>query len=172
VSDYRRAYVPGGGFFFTVVTHHRKPLLAEESNIDRLREGFRGTMEKHPFRIDAIVILPDHLHTVWRLPPGDTDFSLRWRLIKHFVATGLPSLTDHRGGKSVWQRRFWEHAIRDENDWRNHVDYVHYNPVRHGYARRPGDWRWSSFRLARRRGWYTADWGEVEPPNLGRIAFE
>jgi len=137
MSDYRRAYIPGGCFFFTVVTHHRQPLFAEGRNIDRLRDGFRRAMAKHPFRIDAIVILPDHLHSVWRLPEGDADFSLRWRLVKHYLAAGVPAATNRRGEKLVWQRRFWEHAIRDEEDWRNHIDYIHYNPVKHGPRETP-----------------------------------
>jgi putative transposase len=124
VSDYRRAYVPGGCFFFTVVTSKRQRLFAEQSKVERLREGLRLTMAKHPFHIDAIVILPDHLHSVCRLPDGDTDFSLRWRLIKHYATAGIPAATNRRGEKAVWQRRFWEHAIRDEVDWRNHVDCV------------------------------------------------
>jgi putative transposase len=172
MSDYRRVHLPGGSFFFTVVTHQRRPLFADEQNVRRLREGFRRTMEKHPFEIDAIVILPDHLHAVWRLPEGDGAYSLRWRLIKHYVAAGLFSETNHRGEKSVWQRRFWEHAIRDEADWRSHVDYVHYNPVKHGYVRRPGDWRWSSFEQALRRGWYPHEWGQAEPPNVNGMDFE
>jgi putative transposase len=166
MSDYRRAFVPGGCFFFTVVTHTRQHLFDEAENVDRLREGFRRTMKKHPFKIDAIVILPDHLHTIWRLPENDSNFSLRWRLIKHYLATGVSATTNHRGEKLVWQRRFWEHVIRDEDDWRNHVDYVHYNPVKHGYVGHPGAWRWSSFERASRRGWYPPGWGEREPQNL------
>jgi putative transposase len=172
MSDYRRALVPGGWFFFTVVTHSRQRMFDENQNVDRLREGFRRTMEKHPFQIDAIVILPDHLHTVWRLPDGDTDYSLRWRLIKHYLATGVSAATNRHGEKRVWQRRFWEHAIRDQDDWRRHVDYVHYNPVKHGYVRRPGDWRWSSFEKGVRRGWYPSDWGESAPPNQHGMYFE
>jgi putative transposase len=172
MSDYRRAYIPGGCFFFTVVTHHRQPLFAKGRNIDRLRDGFRRAMAKHPFRIDAIVILPDHLHSVWRLPEGDADFSLRWRLVKHYLAAGVPAATNRRGEKLVWQRRFWEHAIRDEEDWRNHIDYVHYNPVKHGYARRPGDWAWSSFARAEQRGWYPPGWGALGPVNLRGMELE
>jgi len=172
MSDYRRAFVPGGCFFFTVVTHGRQRLFDEDQNVDRLREGLRRTMEKHPFQIDAIVILPDHLHTVWRLPVGDSDYSLRWRLIKHYLATGILASTNPRGEKSVWQRRFWEHVIRDEDDWRNHVDYVHYNPVKHGYVMRPGDWRWCSFESAVKRGWYSPDWGASEPPGLAGMDLE
>jgi putative transposase len=97
---------------------------------------------------------------------------LRWRLIKHYVASGLSSTTNQRCEKSVWQRRFWEHAIRDEDDWRNHVDCVHTNPVKHGYVRRPGDWRWSSFERAVRCGWYLPGCGELDPANLGGMDFE
>ena len=172
MSDFRRAYVPGGCFFFTLVTHDRRPLFADDRNVERLREGFRRALGKHPFGIDAIVILPDHLHAVWRLPDGDTDYSLRWRLIKHYVASGTSSVTNRRGEKLVWQRRFWEHTIRDEEDWRNHVDYVHYNPVKHGYVRRPGDWRWGSFERAVRCGWYPPGWGEIDPPHLRGMDFE
>jgi putative transposase len=169
MSQYRRAHILGGCFFFTVVTHQRHPLFAEQRNVERLREGFRRTMAKHPFRIDAIVILPDHLHSVWRLPDGDSDFSLRWRLIKHYLAAGMPAPTNRRGEKLVWQRRFWEHAIRDEDDWRRHVDYVHYNPVKHGYVSRPEDWPWNSFARARQRGWYASGWGHSAPANLDRV---
>jgi putative transposase len=154
------------------VTHGRQRLFDEDQHVDRLREGFRRTMENHPFEIDAIVILPDHLHTVWRLPGDDTNYSLRWRLIKHYLASGVSVATNRRGEKLVWQRRFWEHVIRDEDDWRNHVDYVHYNPVKHGYVRRPGDWRWSSFSKAVRQGWYPTDWGEEGPSNLCGMELE
>jgi putative transposase len=166
MSDYRRAYVPGGCYFFTVVTHRRQKVFADDRNVKRLRDGFRRPMDKHPFQIDAIVILPDHLHTVWRLPDGDADFSLRWRLIKHYLASGIAAAANRRGEKAVWQRRFWEHVIRDEGDWRNHVDYIHYNPVKHGYVKRPGDWPWSSFGQARWREWYPPGWGDFEPENL------
>ena len=102
MSDYRRAFLPGGCFFFTLVTYRRRPLFGAEDNVARLREGFRRTMAKHPFQIDAIVILPDHLHTVWQLPVGDADYSLRWRLIKHFLAVGVEAPKNGRGEKSVW----------------------------------------------------------------------
>ena len=99
------------------------------------------------------------LHTVWRLPPGDTDYSLRWRLIKHHLASGIQGSSNRRGEKNIWQRRFWEHLIRDEYDWRNHVDYVHYNPVKHGYVERAVEWPFSSFHHYVRRGWLAEDWG-------------
>jgi putative transposase len=111
MSDYRRVFAPGGCYFFTVVTHGRQRLFENTDHIDRLREGFRRTRQKHPFAIDAIVILPDHLHTIWRLPGNDGDFSLRWRLIKHYLASGIAADTNRRGEKLVWQRRFWEHLV-------------------------------------------------------------
>jgi putative transposase len=172
MSDYRRAFAPGGCYFFTVVTYSRQRLFGDVDNIDRLREGFRRTMQKHPFAIDAIVILPDHLHTIWRLPENDRDFSLRWRLIKHYVAAGIAADTNRRGEKLIWQRRFWEHLIWDEGDWRRHLDYIHFNPVKHGYVSRPGDWPWSSFAQALKRGWYPEDWGEQVPRDLVGMDFE
>ncbi len=172
MSDYRRAVIPGGCFFFTVVTHDRKKLFSEKSHVDRLREGFRRVQESHPFLIDAIVILPDHLHTVWRLPEGDGNFSLRWRLIKHYTATSIDTATNERGEKQVWQRRFWEHAVRDEEDWRSHVDYVHYNPVKHGLVGDPVDWMYSSFKRARDRGWYPDGWGRSLPLHIKDMECE
>ena len=172
MSDYRRAIVPGGCLFFTLVTHGRQRLFVDEQNVDRLREGFRHTMRKHPFQIDAIVILRDHLHTLWRLPDDGSDYSLRWRLIKHYLATGVSAKANHRGEKQVWQRRFWEHVIRDEDDWRRHVDYIHYNPVKHGYVKRPGDWRWSSFKKMAACGYSPPGWGESLPDNQRGLEFE
>jgi putative transposase len=172
MSDYRRAHIPGGCYFFTVVTHRRAPFFESPIHIERLREAFRRVRAQHRFAIEAIVVLPDHLHTVWRLPPDDADFSMRWRLIKHFVATGIRAECNARGEKAVWQRRFWEHVIRDEVDWRRHVDYVHYNPVRHGYVDHPADWPWSSFRHAVARGWYPPDWGRAVPDQIKGMDLE
>ncbi|WP_305906783.1 transposase [Methylomarinum sp. Ch1-1] len=144
MSHYRRAYIPGGCYFFTAVTHHREAWFSTQENVDRLREAFRHVKNRHPFAIDAIVVLPDHIHTVWRLPDGDADFSLRWRLLKHYVAIKLSNGTNNRGEKQFWQRRFWEHVIRGETDWRNHIDYIHYNPVKHDYVTTPAQWPYSS----------------------------
>ncbi|MGH8147081.1 MAG: REP-associated tyrosine transposase [Rhodanobacteraceae bacterium] len=163
MSNYRRAQVPGGCFFFTVVTQNRKPWLTDSNPIHRLRRAFREVMRQRPFAIDAVVILPDHLHTIWRLPPGDDDFSTRWRLIKHNVTTGQ----DWR-----WQPRFWEHCLRDEEDWRRHIEYIHYNPVKHGYAKTPWDWPFGSFRHAVDRGWHSKDWGTMPPEGLPTEAGE
>ena len=172
MSRYRRIIAPGGCFFFTVVTHERRRYFENEGNVDRLREAFRHVIEKKPISIDAIVILPDHLHTIWRLPDGDADYSLRWRLIKHFVAIGIHSNTNHRGEKQIWQRRFWEHSIRNERDWHNHMDYIHYNPVKHGYVENPAEWKHGSFSTAVSKGWYDETWGCSAPRNIDGMELE
>ena len=155
--EYRRFYQPGARYFFTVVTANRKPLLIE--NIEKLRAAFKTCKERHPFEIEAMVVLPDHLHTIWRLPEGDADFSKRWMVIKRNFSSGLPQEVTSaskikKREKGIWQRRFWEHCIRNEGDWRRHIDYIHYNPVKHGYVDTPQEWEYSSFRLAVDKGWY------------------
>jgi putative transposase len=164
--EYRRDHTPGTTYFFTVVTADRKPILVDE--IQRLRRAFRETMVRKPFKIEAIVILPDHLHTLWTLSQGDEDFSARWRILKWLFSSGLSndgardSLLAKRE-KGVWQRRFWEHRIRDERDWANHLDYIHYNPVRHGYVSSPQEWPYSSFHRYVARGILPVDWGSSPP---------
>ena len=164
MTDYRRSLVPGGTFFFTVnIADRRQTLLT--THIDQLRAAFRHARQRHPFTIDAIVVLPDHLHAIWTLPEGDCDFSTRWRLIKSAFSRRLSvaeQVTQSRLGKSergIWQRRYWEHAIRDEDDLHRHLDYVHFNPVKHRYVNRACDWPYSSFPLMVRRGFYPEDWG-------------
>ena len=153
MSEYRRIFIPGGTYFFTLVTRERYPWFAEEQHVAALREAFTRIGRDKPFTIEAIVVLPDHLHCLWRLPKGDADFSGRWREIKKATSRIIAPTSNARHERNVWQRRFWEHVIRDEMDWRLHVDYIHYNPVKHGYVTRPGDWPWSSFRKAVARGW-------------------
>ena len=172
MSKYRRAFQPGGCYFFTVVTYNRHPWLIEEASITRLRLAFRNEMKARPFDMDAIVVLPDHLHCIWRLPQEDHDFSERWRQIKRFVSIGLNSTVNARGEKALWQRRYWEHLLQDEQDWRNHMDYIHYNPVKHGHVSRPADWPHSSFQRAVKRGWYDAAWGEQAPESIMGMNFE
>ena len=152
MSNYRRARVPGGAYFFTVVTYERRPLLQDAAQVELLRRAFAWAKTRRPFSIDAIVILPDHLHCVWRLPEGDADFSGRWRAIKQFVSRRMEAPLSARGEKLIWQRRFWEHLIRDEEDWRRHLDYIHYNPVKHGFVNAPEAWPYSSFTAAVERG--------------------
>jgi len=157
---YRRAWMPGGSFSFTVVTFQRQRLFTGAQPISQLRVAFHQVMTRHPFRIDGIVVLPDHIHCIWTLPAGDGDFSTRWRLIKSSFSRERVS-PGHRpgGGRTVWQRRFWEHTLRDERDFRRHLDYIHFNPVKHGLVRRAGDWPYSSFHRWVRDGGYPTDWG-------------
>jgi len=172
MGNYRRVYQEGGCYFFTVVTYQRKKILAQPVNIERLRYAFKKVMDKRPFEMDSVVILPDHIHCIWNLPEGDADFSTRWKLIKRNFSAGIAAPVTKRGEKKVWQRRFWERMIRNEEDWRRHVDYIHYNPVKHGYAIRPSDWQYSSFSRAVERGWYSQDWGNHEPGNIKGVDWE
>jgi putative transposase len=157
MPNYRRAFVPGGCWFFTVnLLDRRRRLLTD--HIDALRAAIRLTQPRHPFSINAMVVLPDHIHAVWTLPPGDTDFSLRWRLIKIGFAKAVPKSEQRsavritRGERAVWQRRFWEHLIRDDEDFRRHVEYCYINPVKHGLVSCVRDWPHSSFHRDVRRG--------------------
>jgi putative transposase len=177
---YRRACIPGGSYFFTVVTHQRRKLFTGDTEVDCLRHAFRTVKHKHPFSIDAIVILPDHLHCIWTLPADDADFARRWRLIKSAFTKQCPSewrtvkpdvARTRKGQQAIWQHRYWEHMIRDEADFRAHVDYIHYNPVHHRYVSKPADWIRSSFGLYVQRGMLNSDWGAsgIElPDSVGR----
>jgi putative transposase len=139
-------------------------------HVGALRAAYRITRQERPFAVDATAILPDHLHAIWTLPSGDSDFSGRCRRIKaHFthrlVAAGVPVERHRNGEYALWQRRFWEHTIRDEIDFERHVDYVHFNPVKHRLVARARDWPYSSFHVFVRRGLLPADWaGVVEEP--------
>jgi putative transposase len=155
--EYRRFYQSGARYFFTVVTENRKPILID--NIQRLRASFRLCLSRYPFEIEAIAVLPDHLHTLWKLPEGDADFSRRWMVIKRKFSSGLTggavrASKAKKREKSIWQRRFWEHYIRNEEDWRQHIDYIHFNPVKHGYVSQPQDWPYSSYHQAIHKKWY------------------
>jgi putative transposase len=163
MSDYRRAFVPGGRWFFTAnLLNRRSGLLTKE--IAALREATRRTRDRHPFRIDAFVVLPDHIHTIWTLPSDDADFSTRWRLIKVEFSKSMPK-TEHlsevrlaRGERGIWQRRFWEHLIRDDEDYRRHLEYCYINPVKHGHVTRVCDWPFSSFHRDVEAGLFPRDW--------------
>ena len=162
---YRRNFVPGGSYFFTATLNDRRS-SALVDHAEKLRTSFKTARTERPFEIDAIVILPDHLHVIMTLPDGDSDFSGRWRRIKssftHQLATsGAHIARNHRGEFSLWQRRFWEHTIRDDADLERCADYVHFNPVRHGYVVSPIDWPHSSLHRYVRAGLLPADWGGV-----------
>jgi len=164
---YRRAFVPGGSYFFTLVTHRRRPIFNTPETVEVLRNAFRTVRSKRPFRMDAMVVLPDHLHCIWVLPPDDGDFAIRWRLIKTWFTRhcdpNLRAVPDRararKGEQALWQHRYWERLLRDEADFIQHVEYIHYNPVKHGYVAAPRDWPFSSFRRHVEAGIYPADWG-------------
>ena len=164
MPDYRRADAPGATWFFTINLLERQgnDLLIRE--IDRLRTIIRRVHEPHWFTIDAWVVLPDHMHCVWTLPASDHDYALRVRLIKTLFARTLPAIEWRsavrvsRGERGIWQRRYWEHLIRDEADYRTHMDYVHVNPLKHGLVTRVQDWPHSTFHKYVKAGVYPPDW--------------
>jgi putative transposase len=169
MSEYRRYFVPGGTFFFTVVTAGRAPIFQQPTACRLLGEVLHDTLARHRAKVIAMVLLPDHLHALWQLPPGDDLYDLRWSVVKRaftrrWLSAGgveqpltLARRRERRRG--VWQRRYWEHTIRDEADLEAHFDYIHYNPVKHGYVSRPRDWRWSTFHRHVRNRHYSPDWG-------------
>jgi putative transposase len=153
MPEYRRHYIPGAMVFFTVITHEKRPLFTEPLARTCLRQAIEKIRKTRPFALDAIVLLPDHLHTLWTLPVSDGNFSVRWRRIKeefteqYLLAGGQESprsaSRQRRQERGIWQRRFWEHIIRDEVDFERHLDYIHYNPVKHGLVACPRDWPFS-----------------------------
>jgi len=164
MANYRRNFLPGASYFFTVNLADRRLRLLTE-HIGTLGSAFRETRARQPFTIDAIVILPDHLHAIWTLPEDDADFALRWRLIKLAFSRALPRgerilrSRAEKGERGIWQRRYWEHTLRDETDFARHVDYIHFNPVKHGHVMRVLDWPHSSFHRMVRLGICPPDWG-------------
>jgi putative transposase len=173
MSDYRRNYVPGGTYFFTVVTYQRQRMLIDELARCCLHKAIAEIRDKWPFDIVAIVLLPDHWHSVWTLPQGDDRYSLRLRRIKEqftrrYLEGGGIELPQSRSRKQhrmrgIWQKRFWEHTIDDVEDLKRCVDYVHWNPKKHGLVTSVKDWPWSSFHRYVAAGEYTLDWGRDDP---------
>jgi putative transposase len=182
MPEYRRSFNPGGTFFFTVVTYNRMPILASDKARNILRSAWTNVKIHHPFTIDAICLLPDHLHCIWTMPEDDTNYSLRWKEIKKSFSTeyGRSREVDEQRSASrekrreaaVWQRRFWEHTIRDEEDLQNHLDYIHYNPVKHGLVNCVKEWQWSSFHRYVTMGYYDADWGDGRKDIIDRLIVE
>jgi len=181
MPQYQRAFVPGGTYFFTVVTFDRRPILTSESSRPILREVWLYIQERYPFKVDAICLLPEHLHCIWTLPSNDADYSRRWSAIKglfsrKYLAAGGEEGTRNpsrarKGEAAVWQRRFWEHCVRDQEDFNRHVDYIHFNPVKHGLVESPRDWPWSSFHRYVAAGYYVSEWGAVEPDSVKSIEW-
>jgi putative transposase len=177
---YRRVYINGATYFFTLVTFQRLPIFSSQPTIDLFYEAIRYTASRMPFEIVAFVILPDHIHCIWTLPEGSSDYSTRWRLVKSYFTRNYnqhdnASVSASRSEKKeqeVWQRRFWEHWIRDETDLRHHVEYIHYNPIKHGYVRSLMEWKNSSFVNYVKDGLYPANWGEDAPEWSGSRFME
>ncbi len=170
---YRRDNTPGGTFFFTVALRDRHAALLVD-HYPLLRGALRTVRDARPFAIAALVVLPDHLHAVWTLPDADADYPGRWRAIKAafvraLTRNGVRVRRNRRGEADVWQRRYWEHRIRDERDLRAHIDYIHFNPVKHGHAACAVDWPYSTIHEHIRRGWLPTDWGTTTPAAPARI---
>jgi putative transposase len=165
---YRRNFVPGGTFFFTLTLADRRSSVLVD-DVGLLRAAFRSARERRPFAVDAIVILPDHLHAILTLPSGDSDFSGRWKAMKarftrSIVTTGAGIPRDNRGEYLLWQRRFWEHTIRDDDDFERCANYVHFNPVKHRLVSTPGEWLFSSLHRYVRAGILPHNWGGGDYP--------
>ena len=169
MPNYRRANQAGGSYFFTVVSYRRQPIFCEPAFREALRVAIESTRTRYPFEIDAWVLLPEHLHCIWTLPPDDADFATRWGQIKRRVCLSCgeqfrryewltSSKRKHREA-TIWQRRYWEHLIRDQQDFARHMDYIHYNPVKHGLCPQAADWPYSTFHRLVKTGVYPANWG-------------
>ena len=175
MSNYRRAWRKGGTYFFTVnlLERYQNDLLVR--HIDILRQVVKDVKNKHPFTIHAWVVLPEHLHCVIELPEGDDDFALRWRLIKMGFSKAMPkterlsAVRVKRGERGIWQRRYWEHLIRDEHDFAAHIDYVHINPFKHGLINRVQDWPYSTFHRYVAQGILPNDWAGGDERTLGDL---
>jgi putative transposase len=172
---YRRSEVAGATYFFTVVTYERRPLFSEPAAVAMLRDAIDRVRERRPFVIEAQAVMPDHVHTLWTLPDGDRDYPTRWRLIKEGFTKRYVALRGEveedirrhlRGERTIWQRRYWERLVRSDRDFVAHVDYIHYNPVRHGLVRAARDWPHSTFLSWVSRGTYDLTWGSEEMPPL------
>lgn len=168
MPNYRRIYRQEGAFFFTLVTHRRRSLFSNAMARRWLHEVIAEEQARHPFELTAIVLLPNHLHCIWRMPQSDGDYSKCWgriksRFTKTWLAHGGQAIPvsrtrEHHRERGVWQKRFWEHRIRDEEDFIRHVNYIHFNPVKHGHARCPHERRYSSFARWVEEGYYGKDW--------------
>jgi putative transposase len=173
MSQYRRLYIEGGVYFLTLVTHDRKPILCEKPSIERLKLAFHYAKNKFPFQINGLVILPDHLHCILQLPEKDDDFSKRINMIKRYFSIGMKAPINHRREKNIWQKRFWEHCIRDDNDYKKCLDYIYYNPVKHGYVKAPHEWAFSTFKRDVAKGIYERNWARsLVPMEIQNMNYE
>ena len=180
MPNYRRSYLKGGTYFFTVATYRRHPIFKKESAVELLMACFKLVSAEYPFRVDAMVILPDHLHCIWTLPDSDFDFSVRWKRLKacfsrNYACSRKADVSESmhkKREKGIWQRRFWEHCIRDQEDFNRHCDYIHYNPVKHELVNLPMEWKYSSFKRFVRNGLYPEAWGQTVRRELMEMDLE
>ena len=185
MPDYRRWFRAGGTYFFTVVTYNRQKIFCNAHARSFLQRGISEVQALRPFEMLGVVLLPDHCHCIWKMAADDEDFSVRWGMIKRrftkfWLACGgqdipVSGSRIKRGERGVWQRRFWEHLIRDQQDFARHMDYIHYNPVKHGHVSCPHQWKHSSFHHWVKEGVYRCDWlcqcrQNSEPPNFDDIS--
>ena len=180
MPEYRRVNVKGGTYFFTVVTYERRPIFKHPDAIYLLKECLEVIKGMHPYDIKAIVILPDHLHTIWTLPENDSDYSKKWQMIKSSFSKlyrdkRVVRVRDSyvsKGEKGIWQRRFWEHLIKDQSNFNRLCDYIHYNPVKHGLVYSPSEYEFSSFQDFVTQGVYSSDWGNIPTKNITDMELE
>jgi len=181
MPNYHR-FFEGGAYFFTLVTFNRLPILTSDPARSLLRSAWLDVRKRFPFTTVAICLLPEHLHCIWTLPEDDQNYSLRWKEIKRLFTRGYlreigpgevrNSSRQTRGEAAIWQRRFWEHTLRDEDDLHRHMDYIHFNPVKHGMVKRVSEWPWSSFHRYVKMGYYDLDWGPPEEKAEGKAFGE
>jgi putative transposase len=181
MPDYRRWMIPGETYFFTVVTFGRRRIFEDGRAVAILGDAIRSVRRDAPFQTVAMVVLPEHLHCIWNLPRGDADFSTRWQRIKRgFTVRYIEEIDGHpdddisprrraRRERGVWQRRFWEHVVRDEDELERLCDYIHYNPVKHGHASSPSEWPWSTFAWFVAARDYPPDWGRSRPKSIENV---
>ncbi len=169
MSSYKRIYISDHYYFFTAVTHKRTPIFKSPDHVQLLRDAFRYVKERRSFDLLAASVMPDHIHCIWRMPEGDSNYSVRWQMLKTAFSR---KIRKKHPGKKVWQPRFWEHVIRNEKDLIRHLDYIHYNPVKHGLCRSPCDWQYSSFQRYLKAGFYEPDWGLEYPSSISEMDLE
>ncbi|PKN96167.1 MAG: transposase [Chloroflexi bacterium HGW-Chloroflexi-5] len=182
MPEYRRFRVEGGIYFFTVVTYHRRPILIEPIARKLLRNAWEDTQRRFPFETIAICLLPDHFHCIWKLPERDSNYAIRWKEIKYRFTVGYlkeigpgeerNKSRQKRQEAAIWQRRYWEHTIDSEEDFENHFDYIHYNPLKHGLVKKAVDWEWSSFHRYVKEGIYDANWVGGDEGRLQGFEFD
>jgi len=169
MPEYRRIYQPGGTYFFTLVTYNRRPIFSSKDSRDLLHASWIDVQSRHPFETIALCLLPDHIHAIWKLPEGDSDYPLRWKEIKRIFTReytrkigpgGVRNESRQiQGEAAIWQRRYWTHVLFDQNDLNNHIDYIHINPLKHGLVNQVSDWPFSTFHQYVTKEIYPSDWG-------------